>query len=124
MDDVHRVGQEISAHYEHINVLINNAGIHAFEQHITKDGFPEMMAINYFALWLLMHALIDALICARSSQVVNVASEASRRHGVLNLPNNLVKTAPFGMLGSFPIYGRPSFLTLCSASSWHKNLPI
>jgi short-subunit dehydrogenase len=112
MDDVRRVGRETSAHYKHIDVLINNAGIHVFKQCITKDGFPEMMAINYFALWLLTHALMDALIHAGSSQVVNVASEASRCHIILNLPDDLVNTAPFGMLGSFPIYGKTKLLDI------------
>src|ERR1700691_2627707 len=80
MDDVRRVGQEIAARYDHIDVLINNAGLHAFEQRITRDGFPEMIAVNYFAPWLLTRALRDVLIRSAPSRVVNVASEASRRH--------------------------------------------
>ena len=56
MDDVRRVGQEIAAHYERIDVLINNAGIHPFEQRVTCDGFPEAVAVNYFGPWLLTFA--------------------------------------------------------------------
>jgi NAD(P)-dependent dehydrogenase (short-subunit alcohol dehydrogenase family) len=112
MDDVRRVGQEIAARYDRIDVLINNAGLHAFEQRITSDGFPEMIAVNYFAPWLLTHILKPVLIRSESSRIVNVASEASRRHGVLNIPNDLVDTTPFTVLGSFPIYGKTKLLDI------------
>jgi len=39
--------------------------------------------------------------------VVNVASEASRRHGVLKLPEDLMDTTPFTARVSSPIYRKP-----------------
>lgn len=36
---------------------MNNAGLHAFEQRITSEGFAEMIAVNYLAPWLLTNAL-------------------------------------------------------------------
>src|SRR5271169_6267482 len=47
--DVRRAGQQIDSFYERIDVLINNAGVHAFSQRITPDGFSEMTAVNYLA---------------------------------------------------------------------------
>jgi NAD(P)-dependent dehydrogenase (short-subunit alcohol dehydrogenase family) len=122
MDDVRRVGQEIAARYERIDVLINNAGIHAFEQRVTNDGFPEMIAVNYFAPWLLTQALRDVLIRSGPSRIVNIASEASKRHGVLTLPDDLVDTTPFSMLGSSPIYGKTKLLDIMFSQHLAREL--
>lgn len=43
-------GKAIAAQHQRIDALINNAGLHAFEQRVTKDGYAEMIAVNYFAL--------------------------------------------------------------------------
>lgn len=113
MDDVRRVGREIATRYERVDVLINNAGIQAFDQRVTKDGFPEMMAVNYLSPWLLTHTLRDALIRSGSNaRIMNVASEASKRHGVLTLPDDLVNTTPFTMLRALSIYGKTKLLDI------------
>jgi NAD(P)-dependent dehydrogenase (short-subunit alcohol dehydrogenase family) len=122
MDDVLRVGQEIAARYERIDVLINNAGIHAFSQRITCDGFSEMMAVNYFGPWLLTWTLRDVLIRSGPSRVVNVASEASRRHGVLTLPHDLTDTAPFSTLGSSPLYGKTKLFDIMFSQKLAQDL--
>ena len=85
MKGVREVGAQIAARYERIDVLVNNAGLHAFQQRITADGYPEMVAVNYFAPWLLTRALLPSLIRTEGARIVNVASEASRRHGTLRL---------------------------------------
>lgn len=57
MAEVRRVGEEIKTAYPKIDVLVNNAGLHAFEQRITSEGFSEMIAVNYLAPWLLTNVL-------------------------------------------------------------------
>ena len=110
--DVRRVGQEIAGQYDHIDVLINNAGVHAFEQRITADGYPEMVAVNYFAPWLLTRALLPILTGTPGARIVNVGSEASRRHGTLSLPGDLTDTAPFTARGSSAVYGKSKLLDI------------
>jgi NAD(P)-dependent dehydrogenase (short-subunit alcohol dehydrogenase family) len=46
------LGREIASRHRRIDVLINNAGIHAFKSRVTKDGYPEMVAVNYLGPWL------------------------------------------------------------------------
>ncbi|MEK4450689.1 SDR family NAD(P)-dependent oxidoreductase [Paenibacillus sp. FSL L8-0506] len=116
MKDVTRLGQEISNVFPKIDVLINNAGLHGFEQRITADGFSEMMAVNYFAPWLLTHTLEHSLRAAGSAKIINVASEASRRHGVLKLPEDLLNTASFTSRGSSEIYGKTKLLNIMFTS--------
>ncbi|UFS58003.1 SDR family NAD(P)-dependent oxidoreductase [Subtercola endophyticus] len=110
--DVRRVGQEIARHYDQIDVLINNAGVHAFEQRITADGYPEMIAVNYLAPWLITRELLPTLTKTPGSRIVNVGSEASRRHGVLSLPGDLTDTAAFTARGSSLLYGKSKLLDI------------
>lgn len=112
MRDVVRVGNEIANAHPRIDVLLNNAGIHAFEPRITSEGLPEMMAVNYLAPWLLTHLLRPSLQKTGTARVVNVASEASRRHGVLTLPDDLTDTTPFTARGSSAIYGKTKLLNI------------
>lgn len=112
LKDVQRVGREIVAAYPKIDVLLNNAGIHAFEPRITAEGLPEMIAVNYLAPWLLTHTLSPSLRNSGKARVVNVASEASRRHGVLKLPEDLTDTTPFTARGSSPLYGKTKLLNI------------
>jgi NAD(P)-dependent dehydrogenase (short-subunit alcohol dehydrogenase family) len=122
MDDVRRVGLEIAARYERIDVLINNAGIHAFEQRVTCDGFPEMMAVNYLAPWLLTRALRDVLVRSAHSRIVIVASGASKRHGILAIPHDLTDTTPFSALGSSPLYGKTKLLDIMFSQQLAREL--
>ncbi|MBO9111999.1 SDR family NAD(P)-dependent oxidoreductase [Agrobacterium tumefaciens] len=106
------VGRAIADRHPRIDVLINNAGLHAFKQRITKDGFAEMMAVNYFAPWLLSSVLRDTLVRSAPARIVTVASEASRRSGALNIEKDLLDTAPFTTRGSSKIYGRTKLLDI------------
>ncbi|GAA1834342.1 SDR family NAD(P)-dependent oxidoreductase [Agromyces salentinus] len=110
--EVRDAGRAIAARYERVDVLVNNAGVHAFAQRVTPDGLPEMVAVNYLAPWLLTRELRPSLARAGGARVVNVASEASRRHGVLVLPDDLTDTAPFTARGSSPLYGKSKLLDI------------
>ncbi|MFK0523804.1 SDR family NAD(P)-dependent oxidoreductase [Paenibacillus illinoisensis] len=112
LSDVKRIGLEMAAAYPRIDVLLNNAGLHAFEQRVTSEGFAEMIAVNYLAPWLLTHTLRNSLIQSGHARVVNVASEASRNHGQLVLPDDLMDITPFTARGSSPIYGKTKLLNI------------
>ncbi|MEV0325821.1 SDR family NAD(P)-dependent oxidoreductase [Micromonospora echinospora] len=112
LDDVRRIGNEIAGRYDHIDVLVNNAGLHAFQPRTTPDGYPEMIAVNYLAPWLLTHTLLPALHRAPAARIVNVASEASRRHGTLQIPQDLTDTIPFTARGSSEHYGKTKLLDI------------
>lgn len=112
MEDVRRVGNQIKASYPKIDLLVNNAGLHGFEQRITREGFPEMIAVNYLAPWLLTHTLLDSLTASKNARIVNVASEASRNHGELKLPMDLTDTSEFTARGSSKLYGKTKLLDI------------
>lgn len=112
LDDVRRMGERIRERYGRLDALINNAGLHAFEPRITADGYPEMVAVNYLAPFVLTDALLPALRNAPSARIVNVASEASRHHGTLDLPADLTDTTTFTARGSSAIYGKTKLLDI------------
>lgn len=107
-----RAGAEINERFAHIDVLINNAGVHTMSQRTTLDGLPEMVAVNYLAPWLLTGTVLPALRRAERARIVTVASEASRRHGTLRIPQDLASTKPFKALQSSPIYGKTKLLDI------------
>ncbi|MDF2504320.1 SDR family NAD(P)-dependent oxidoreductase [Clostridium sp.] len=112
MEDVRKIGNEIKVSYPKIDALVNNAGLHAFEQRITSEGFAEMIAVNYLAPWLLTHTLSQSLIASGNARIVNVASEASRNHGELKLPDDLTNTSNFTSRGSSELYGKTKLLNI------------
>ncbi|MDR3542651.1 MAG: SDR family NAD(P)-dependent oxidoreductase [Desulfosporosinus sp.] len=112
MEDVKRIGKEINEAYPKIDALVNNAGLHAFEQRITSEGFAEMIAVNYLAPWLLTHTLQQLLMKSGNARIVNVASEASRNHGELKLPEDLTETSTFTTRGSSALYGKTKLLNI------------
>lgn len=122
MEDVRRIGNEIKTSYPKIDVLVNNAGLHAFEQRITSEGFAEMIAVNYLAPWLLSHTLQQPLMKSGNARIVNVASEASRNHGKLKLPEDLINTSTFTSRGSSAIYGKTKLLDIMFTAELARQL--
>ncbi len=122
MEDVRRIGKQIKNSYPQIDILVNNAGLHGFQQRITKEGFPEMIAVNYLAPWLLTHTLLDSLTASKNARIVNVASEASRNHGELKLPLDLTDISEFTARGSSVIYGKTKLLDIMFTGALGRQL--
>ncbi|WPC44061.1 SDR family NAD(P)-dependent oxidoreductase [Clostridium sp. JS66] len=122
MKDVKKIGNDIKASYPKIDVLVNNAGLHAFEQRITSEGFAEMIAVNYLAPWLLTDILKEPLIRSGNARIVNVASEASRNHGKLKLPDDLADINTFTSRESSSLYGKTKLLNIMFTGELARQL--
>jgi NAD(P)-dependent dehydrogenase (short-subunit alcohol dehydrogenase family) len=105
-------GRAIAEKHPRIDVLINNAGLHAFKQRVTRDGYAEMIAVNYFAPWLLTDTLRETLVHSAPSRIVTVGSEASRQSGGLDIEKDLLDIPPFTARGSSRVYGRTKLLDI------------
>lgn len=77
LDQVRRLGEALAGELDHLDGLINNAGVVRAKREITVDGFECTMATNHLAHFLLTAILLDRLEAA-SGRVVNVASQAHR----------------------------------------------
>jgi NAD(P)-dependent dehydrogenase (short-subunit alcohol dehydrogenase family) len=76
---VWRLGEEVRAHHDRLNILINNAGIGAGPRTGTRreesmDGNELRFAINYLAPFLLTHRLLPLLRRSSPARIINVAS--------------------------------------------------
>src|SRR5882757_7121376 len=112
LHDVRRAGRQIDAHYERIDVLVNNAGVHAFSQRITGDGFAEMIAVNYLAPWVLTTTLLDKLVAAAPARIVTVASGAAHQARGIDLARDLTRTEDYSRRESGVLYGRTKLLDM------------
>lgn len=110
MADVRKVATEILAAYDRVDVLLNNAGIQLREQRATREGLPEMVAVNYLAPWLLTSLLRDRLVASAPARVVVTASEGHRLGWSVEPDTILTDTAPFGRGGVMGAYGKSKLL--------------
>jgi NAD(P)-dependent dehydrogenase (short-subunit alcohol dehydrogenase family) len=123
LTSVAALGHEIIAHHARIDVLVNNAGIHAFTQHVTVDGYPEMVAVNYLAPWLLTNILRETLVRSAPSRIITVASEASRQGGAGFDPlAALTDKRPFTARGSSAIYGLTKLMNIMFSQELSRQL--
>ena len=120
--DVRKVGEEIDAHYERIDVLVNNAGLHAFSQRITGEGFAEMTAVNYLAPWVLTNTLRGKLVASAPARVVTVASEAARHAGSIDPARDLTFTGDYNRRESAALYGRSKLMDIMFTEELGRRL--
>ncbi|WP_202532358.1 SDR family NAD(P)-dependent oxidoreductase [Streptomyces sp. SID3212] len=107
-----RVGEEIAARYPRLDLLVNNAGVHAFSQRVTPEGFAEMTAVNYLGPFALTAALTETLLASGPARIVNVASEAARQAGTLSPGPDLRRTSSYTRRESMTLYGRTKLMTI------------
>ncbi|GAB2519988.1 SDR family NAD(P)-dependent oxidoreductase [Microbulbifer agarilyticus] len=71
---VNAFADEILSHFDHIDVLINNAGIFRTNHTTTADGLDIRFAVNTIAPWVLTQRLLPIL--GKTGRVVNLTSAA------------------------------------------------
>lgn len=118
---VHAAAQELRDRYDSIDVLINNAGVHAVVPRLTIDGFDHMLASNYLGPFLLTNLVLDRVTAAPPARVIVVGSEAHRIAGRLD-PEHFEDLGDFGLLRSFRAYGRTKLLDLLFAAELARRL--
>lgn len=62
--------------HDHLDVLVNNAGVVMVKRKETSDGFEQSIGINHLGHFLLTLLLIEPLKAAKQGRVVNVSSGA------------------------------------------------
>ena len=116
------LGREIVACHPRIDVLINNAGLHAFKPRVTADGYCEMVAVNYLAPWLLTSILRETMVQSAPSRIVTVASQASRRAVGFDPLAALVGKHRFTARGSSAIYGQTKLMNIMFSMELARGL--
>jgi NAD(P)-dependent dehydrogenase (short-subunit alcohol dehydrogenase family) len=70
--------------FDHLDVLVNNAGLILYRRAETQEGFEETFGVNHLGHFLLTDLLLERLRASAPSRVVVVSSGAHKgaRHGL------------------------------------------
>lgn len=82
MAEVSKVGEELRAAHDRVDVLVNNAGALLMDRQVTRDGYEATFATNHLAYFLLTKILLDVVKASPAGRIVNVASEAHHRGSI------------------------------------------
>jgi NAD(P)-dependent dehydrogenase (short-subunit alcohol dehydrogenase family) len=75
---IHEAAERFLAGHDHLDILINNAGLMAIPSMRTADGFEMQLGTNHLGHFALTGLLLPALVAARASRVVTVTSGMHR----------------------------------------------
>lgn len=101
LDSVRAFVETFRSRYERLDLLINNAGVMmppAREE--TADGFELQIGTNHLGHFALTLPLLDLLVAAPGSRIVNVSSTA-QNFGKLDLDDLQWTRRPFDRMGSY-----------------------
>lgn len=84
--EVRRVAEEFKRNYQHLHVLLNNAGAAFMKRQLSVDGIEMTFALNYLAYFLLTTLLLDTLKASAPARVINVSS-GSHTSGKIEFDN-------------------------------------
>lgn len=76
LQSVRKLAAALQADYEHIDVLVNNAGGIFGERKVSVDGHEMTLQVNHLAPFLLTNLLMDTLIESKAA-VINTSSIAN-----------------------------------------------
>jgi NAD(P)-dependent dehydrogenase (short-subunit alcohol dehydrogenase family) len=73
--EIRRLAQQFRSRYEHLHVLINNAGAVFTRRKESVDGIEMTFAVNYLGYFLLTNLLLDILQASVPSRIINVSAD-------------------------------------------------
>lgn len=74
MDDARRIGNEFNEKYEHLHLLINNAGGVYQTRELTEEGYEKTMATNHLSHFILTNILLEKIKRSSPARIINVSS--------------------------------------------------
>jgi NAD(P)-dependent dehydrogenase (short-subunit alcohol dehydrogenase family) len=80
--EVRATAAALMANYPHIDVLINNAGLHNTHRSLTHEGFETVFCVNHLASFLLTRLLLEQMVANAPSRILQVNSQGHRFGGL------------------------------------------
>ncbi len=78
LSSVHEFADRFAGQHDHLDVLVNNAGLLLGSRRETVDGYEMTFQVNHLGPFLLTQLLRDPLVAGDDARVVNVASDAHK----------------------------------------------
>ena len=76
LDSVAAAADAIRASRDHVDLLVNNAGLMAIPERRTADGFEMQFGVNHLGHWAFTARLLPALLATPGARVVTLTSTA------------------------------------------------
>ena len=80
--ELRKVAETILDRYPHIDVLINNAGMHNTHRRLTAEGIEMVFCVNHLASYLLTRLLLPRLLESAPARILQVNSQGHRFGGL------------------------------------------
>lgn len=112
-ESVRQAAAEMNSTYDHIDVLINNAGIILNKRQLNEAGYEMMFATNHLGPFLLTNLLLPLITRSEAPRIINLASDAYKFVKSVNF-DNLDWHKGFS---TFKGYGQSKLCTFCLRGS-------
>jgi len=99
-DSVLQAGREVIDRYNHLDVLINNAGLYLDREQFSPEGIEMTFATNHLGSFLLTNLLLDLIRQGTAPRIVTVSSEAHRFAGNFRI-SELAKPKSFSGMQAY-----------------------
>ena len=82
LNEVREIAEEILKHHPHLDVLVNNAGLHNTRRILTEDGHEMVFCVNHLASFLLTRLLLGRLLDSAPARIIQVNLQGHRFGGL------------------------------------------
>ena len=76
---IRALAEAVRAKYSRVDVLVNNAGLVYQKRTLTEEGIEATFAVNHLGPFLFTQLILDRVVAAAPSRIVNVSSIGHRR---------------------------------------------
>jgi protochlorophyllide reductase len=118
LSSVEEFARGVVREHEHLDVLVNNAGLLSKERRLTADGFELMFGVNYLGHYALTAHLMPSLLGTPGSRIV-MTSSLSYRIGRVDLEDPMFERRDFDM---WPAYFQSKLAILLFAKALDRRL--
>jgi NAD(P)-dependent dehydrogenase (short-subunit alcohol dehydrogenase family) len=84
LESVQAAAEELRSRYDHIDLLINNAGVMTPPRSTTSDGFELQFGTNHLGHFALTGLLLDKLLDVPGARIVTVSSNGHKMGGAIH----------------------------------------
>ncbi|MEV4943994.1 oxidoreductase [Streptomyces zaomyceticus] len=119
LDSVREAAALVRGRHEHLDLLVNNAGVMFPSYRRTEDGFEAHFGVNHLGHFALTGLLLDLMTAAPGSRIVTVAS-LTHRAGLGALDEDGARSSTGRR--SLTAYGRSKLANLLFARELHRRL--
>ena len=120
LDSIANAADEILGRNDHLDLLVNNAGVMYNEWQTTSDGFEFQMGVNHLGHFALTITLLDRLMATEGSRVVNVSSLAHKAKSKLD-PATMMSGENYDRVAA---YGRSKLANLLFTYELQRRLAM